>query len=335
MVDEETRKPLQIVEYPQINNDMVSSASFRTDAYKLVFDDLTKCNMFKGIYDAKHGNADYMYGILTIMENIALNVSEDCYEKFTAEFTKNMTESENKANHKEDEENNMVTKEQYLEAICKAAHVDDIGDVSDGYHTFNQLYYQRMMLFATIVKQNRDKSWKSLRHEDGELCFGGGWFIVGIDTPEGGYTYHYEDKYFDLFDCETLDHGKHWDGHTEKDVTRLLSLQQESKRIHVSEKLPEMANEEIIEQLENAIELIKQDGKDWLDDRDFPITNSLLRLLETCIKSLTALDKIRDEIAAIEINGQVDEHTLFMKTGEQVKQMVLDIIDKYKIESEE
>ena len=119
------------------------------------------------------------------------------------------------------------TEQKRIEDICKAAHVDDIGDVSDGYHTFNQLYYQRMILFAALVKQNRDKAWKSLRHEDGELCFGGGWFIVGIDTPEGSYTYHYEDKYFDLFDCETLDHGKHWDGHTAKDVTRLLSLNQE------------------------------------------------------------------------------------------------------------
>ena len=99
-----------------------------------------------------------------------------------------------------------------------------IDDLSDGFHTFRQLYYQRMMLFATIVKQNKDKAWKSLRHEDGELCFGGGWFIVGIDTPEGSYTYHYEDNYFSLFDCEELERGKHWDGHTEKDVTRLLSL---------------------------------------------------------------------------------------------------------------
>lgn len=109
-------------------------------------------------------------------------------------------------------------------AICEAAHVDEIDDVSDGFHTFRQLYYQRMMLFAAIVKQNKDKAWKSLRHEDGELCFGGGWFIVGIDTPEGSYTYHYENNYFSLFDCEELERGKHWDGHTEKDVTRLLSL---------------------------------------------------------------------------------------------------------------
>ena len=110
------------------------------------------------------------------------------------------------------------------EAICKVAGVSEIDDVSDGFHTFRQLYYQRMMLFAAIVRQNKDKAWKSFRHEDGELCFGGGWFIVGIDTPEGSYTYHYEDSYFGLFDCEELKRGKHWDGHTEKDVTRLLSL---------------------------------------------------------------------------------------------------------------
>ena len=109
-------------------------------------------------------------------------------------------------------------------AICEAAGVSEIDDLSDGFHTFRQLYYQRMMLFATIVKQNKDKAWKSLRHEDGELCFGGGWFVVGIDTPEGSYTYHYEDNYFSLFDCIELERGKHWDGHTEKDVTRLLSL---------------------------------------------------------------------------------------------------------------
>lgn len=122
-----------------------------------------------------------------------------------------------------------ITEQERIKAICEVAHIDDISDLSDGYHTFRQLYYQRMMLFAALVKQNRDKAWKSLRHEDGELCFGGGWFIVGIDTPEGSYTYHYEEKYFSLFDCVELEKGKHWDGHTEKDVTRLLSLGQEVK----------------------------------------------------------------------------------------------------------
>lgn len=106
---------------------------------------------------------------------------------------------------------------------------DDIksGELSDGYHTFNDLYYQRCILFATLVNQNKKTSWKSYKHEDGELCFGGGWFIVGIDTPLGSYTYHYENKYWDLFQCKELEKGKHWDGHTSKDVDRLLSIKNE------------------------------------------------------------------------------------------------------------
>lgn len=100
-----------------------------------------------------------------------------------------------------------------------------IGDLSDGFHTFNGLYYQRLILFAALVKTYKDKAWKSWRHEDSEIPFGGGWFIVGIDTPEGSYTYHYEAKDWNLFDCEELPVGKHWDGHTEEDVTRLLSLE--------------------------------------------------------------------------------------------------------------
>ncbi len=126
------------------------------------------------------------------------------------------------------------------EAICKAAKVSSIGDVSDGFHTFNALYEQRMILFAALVKAYRDKAWKSYRHEDGELCFGGGWFIVGIDTPKGSYTYHYENKYWNMFDCVDLPIGKHWDGHTEADAeTRLLSLAAGQDWIPCSERLPE------------------------------------------------------------------------------------------------
>lgn len=123
------------------------------------------------------------------------------------------------------------TERERINAICKVAHVNEIDDLSDGFHTFRQLYYQRMMLFATIVKQNRNRAWKSLRHEDGELCFGGEWFIVGIDTPEGSYTYHYENAFYSLFDCKELQKAKHWDGHTEEDVTRLLSLPSERPEI--------------------------------------------------------------------------------------------------------
>lgn len=114
-----------------------------------------------------------------------------------------------------------------LSAICAVANVNDIEDLSDGFHTFNDLYEQRMYLFAALVDAYKDKAWKSLKYEDGEPCFGGDWFIVGIDTPEGSYTYHYSIKYWDVFDCEVLPKAKHWDGHTDKDVTRLMSLQTE------------------------------------------------------------------------------------------------------------
>lgn len=107
-----------------------------------------------------------------------------------------------------------------------------IGEVSDGYHTFNGLYYQRMVLFAALVNAYPNMAWKSWKHEDGKLCFGGRWFIVGIDTPKGSYTYHYEEKYWNWFECEELPVAPHWDGHTEKDVTRLLSLPDVQPVVH-------------------------------------------------------------------------------------------------------
>ena len=118
-------------------------------------------------------------------------------------------------------------------AICGVIPADvipippgGVGEISDGYHTFHGLYHQRTVLFAALVKAHRSKAWKSRRHSDGEPCFGGGWFIVGIDTPEGSYTYHYKDELWNMFDCEELPVGKPWDGHTEDDVTRLLSLEE-------------------------------------------------------------------------------------------------------------
>lgn len=99
----------------------------------------------------------------------------------------------------------------------------DVEKMSDGYHTFDDLYEQRLILSAALAKNN-PHAWKSKRHEDGSVPFGGGWFIMGFDTDEGCYTYHYELKDWDLFQCKELDKGKLWDGHTSKDVRRLLSI---------------------------------------------------------------------------------------------------------------
>lgn len=113
----------------------------------------------------------------------------------------------------------------WANAICVLHDIPavDVEKMSDGYHTFADLYEQRLILSAALAKNN-PHAWKSKRHEDGSVPFGGGWFIMGFDTDEGCYTYHYELKDWDLFQCKELDKGKPWDGHTSKDVRRLLSI---------------------------------------------------------------------------------------------------------------
>lgn len=111
-----------------------------------------------------------------------------------------------------------------LDEVCEAFNLSEIGEFSDGCHTFNSLYFQRAVLFAALVNSKLCPAWKTKRHEDGELCFGGGWFLVCIETPAGPYSYHYKEDYWDMFHCDVLYQSKPWDGHTEDDVERLLSI---------------------------------------------------------------------------------------------------------------
>lgn len=69
-------------------------------AYEIVFNDLKQIGLFCGKYDAKNGKESYMHGVSSVMENIALGVSEECYNRFSMEFLKNMIESEEKAGKK-------------------------------------------------------------------------------------------------------------------------------------------------------------------------------------------------------------------------------------------
>ena len=87
------------------------------------------------------------------------------------------------------------------------------GETSDGYHTFNELYHHRAVLFSVIVKAFEDKAWKSKKHHDGTMY--DGMFIVGIETPNGQASYHYDiNPYWDMFQCKELEYAPEWDGHT-------------------------------------------------------------------------------------------------------------------------
>ena len=59
-------------------------------------------------------------------------------------------------------------------------------EISEGYHTFSELYDHRIMLFLALMKAASDAGLEcgwSRRHDDGELCFGGGWVIGWINCP--------------------------------------------------------------------------------------------------------------------------------------------------------
>lgn len=92
------------------------------------------------------------------------------------------------------------------------------GKLSDGYHTFSELYDYRMIYNALIVnsyaKQGLYNCHKSKRHSTKEECFGGGWFVVMMTLPTGQVSNHYEMKYWDLFHCEEREFADEWDGHT-------------------------------------------------------------------------------------------------------------------------
>lgn len=94
--------------------------------------------------------------------------------------------------------------------------------ISDGSHTFGELYYHRMILFAVICNNNKELAWKSWKHEDGTMYED--YFIVGITTPLGDYSYHYHKDYWEFFNVKELEFAPKWDGHKPKDIIRLFAL---------------------------------------------------------------------------------------------------------------
>ena len=98
--------------------------------------------------------------------------------------------------------------------------------LQDSFHSMSELYYHRMVLFATIcglAKKQGAPVWRSRLHSDGTMF--PDFFIVGVTTPLGDYSYHYQSKYWDYFDmAETLDRAPEWNGQVASDLHMLVSL---------------------------------------------------------------------------------------------------------------
>lgn len=119
------------------------------------------------------------------------------------------------------------------EAIIRIESSDDEGkmnmnehvvdeNTSDGFHTFKELYEMRLLLTAAFFTEPNDiPVFRSKRHSDGTIPFGGGWFIVVAELPDGigQISFHYELKDWDLFKgIPEVDLPPKYDGHTSADV---------------------------------------------------------------------------------------------------------------------
>jgi hypothetical protein len=103
----------------------------------------------------------------------------------------------------------------------------EVENISDGYHTFKELYEFRKIYNAVLFNMAfRSARWdvhKSRKHFDGTLCFGGKYFIVVAMLPGGQISNHYPLEDWDLFKITETEKAKFpFDGHSSQDVIKRL-----------------------------------------------------------------------------------------------------------------
>lgn len=93
--------------------------------------------------------------------------------------------------------------------------VQDTGKISDGYHTFDELYDHRCTLYINLCLLQKERCcWRP----DFD-----GWFILYLESDSGQISYHCPNKFLVLVkDKITLEDHHPFDGHTSSDVLARL-----------------------------------------------------------------------------------------------------------------
>jgi hypothetical protein len=121
----------------------------------------------------------------------------------------------------------------YVKNLVNAVRKETIKSMSDGYHTFDELYEHRIRLFISLCRTiskdpqyqtgQKSKIWCSILHSDGTSFEG--WFILGIGKEKGKQiTYHIPTRFRNEV-CEfaqVLNKAPEYDGHTGDDVLKRL-----------------------------------------------------------------------------------------------------------------
>lgn len=96
--------------------------------------------------------------------------------------------------------------------------VDDLSKVSDGYHTIEELYEHRCLLWINMCLQNNGDCYLKLNHYEG-------WFLLGMYSSAGNQiSYHCPNKYESMVVGKIAEYdGVEFDGHNSSDVLKRLS----------------------------------------------------------------------------------------------------------------
>lgn len=87
--------------------------------------------------------------------------------------------------------------------------------VSDGYHTFEELYDHRVLLYIKLAIHCPYPTFWKPHHP--------GWPVLFIETPSGQISYHFPEKFLPMVDGNIERNDDYvWDGHTSEDVLNRL-----------------------------------------------------------------------------------------------------------------
>lgn len=111
------------------------------------------------------------------------------------------------------------------------AHLDTLEEknqISDGYHTFGELYSHRVQLYILVCALLQKKGyyiWRSEKHHDDSQIEG--MFVMGINTEKDKQiSYHMEIESFwkQTNFADTLEQAPHYDLHNSDDVLERLQV---------------------------------------------------------------------------------------------------------------
>jgi hypothetical protein len=132
-------------------------------------------------------------------------------------------------------------------------------EISDGHHTFGQLYNYRMLYNAMVchmwAKSGDVEVYKSRLHENGKVPFGDpDYFVVVAILPSGQISNHYRMKDWDKFNVVAYQKALHaYDGHTPEDCEKRM---EEYLKLKNQELTAAKRSEEFFNSLKLSPELI-------------------------------------------------------------------------------